>query len=397
MNGRLLPLLLVLLADPGPPASADDGAIHRRGDFANLHHRCAVEKKAHVAFLGGSITQNEKGHVAMLPDWLRRRYPEAAITVTNAGLSSTCSVTGAFRVDRDVLAKGPVDLFVVEFAVNDDQDAGHDRTTAIRGMEGIIRQVRARHPAADILMVHFVNPGLLAKVGAGETPVSIGAHEAVAEHWGITSVNLNAALAASARSGGLNWEGYGGVHPNAEGYRFATEVMTRALSLSAADPRPGGGVIDHPTPEAPLDAASYAPVKILDLQDLSWLGAWQFAPVGRDSLPAGSIRRDYEGWPMLRAEAPGAMLYLDFVGRALTAFVLAGPDAGTLEVSVDGGSWKPVTLFHPFSKGLHYPRSVVLADNLPGGFHQVALRTADAKPEGSDGTAAAILTFGVAE
>ena len=40
-------------------------------------------------------------------------------------IASTCSTTGAFRLRDDVLIKGPVDLFFIEFAVNDDQDAGH--------------------------------------------------------------------------------------------------------------------------------------------------------------------------------------------------------------------------------------------------------------------------------
>ena len=47
------------------------------------------------------------------------------------GIASTCSVTGAHRLTRDVLSKGDVDLFFIEFAVNDDQDAGHDITHAI--------------------------------------------------------------------------------------------------------------------------------------------------------------------------------------------------------------------------------------------------------------------------
>ncbi|MCB1091894.1 MAG: SGNH/GDSL hydrolase family protein, partial [Verrucomicrobiae bacterium] len=91
------------------------------------------------------------------------------------------------------------------------------------------------------------------------------------------------------------------------------------------------------------------------------------------------------------------MLYLDFVGRAMAAFILAGPDSGILEVSVDGGEWSPVPLFHRFSTGLNYPRSVILAEDLPAGFHQIALRTSETKPEGSQGTAASILKLSINE
>ena len=36
-----------------------------------------------------------------------------------------------------MLAKGRIDLFFIEFAVNDDQDAGHTHRNCIRGLEGI--------------------------------------------------------------------------------------------------------------------------------------------------------------------------------------------------------------------------------------------------------------------
>ena len=52
-----------------------------------------TKKKAHVVFLGGSITQNAKGHSAMVPAWLEETYPDCDFTFTNAGLSSTCSMT----------------------------------------------------------------------------------------------------------------------------------------------------------------------------------------------------------------------------------------------------------------------------------------------------------------
>ena len=54
----------------------------------------AKKKQAHVAFLGGSITQNKNGHTAMVPAWLESTFPDCKFTFTNAGLSSTCSMSG---------------------------------------------------------------------------------------------------------------------------------------------------------------------------------------------------------------------------------------------------------------------------------------------------------------
>lgn len=84
---------------------------------------------------------------------------------------------------------------------------------------------------------------------------------------------------------------------------------------------------------------------------------------------------------------------LDFEGRAVGAYVLAGPDAGTLEASVDGGEFVAVDVFHRFSKGLHYPRTVMFATDLKPGKHTLTLRMAKTKNAQSTGTAARILQF----
>ena len=74
-----------------------------------------------------------------------------------------------FRLQRDVLSKGPIDLFFLEFAVNDDQDAGHSYDECIRGMEGIIRQVRNANPCTDIVVTYFVNPKMLKQIQGRQT------------------------------------------------------------------------------------------------------------------------------------------------------------------------------------------------------------------------------------
>lgn len=383
---------LLLPALPAAETPAVTPGITLRCGYEKLWNKLSARQPVHIAFFGGSITQNTRGHTAMVPDWFRKQYPGVDFTFTNAGLSSTCSTTGAFRLNDDVLAKGGLDLLIVEFAVNDDQDAGHDRATAIRGMEGIVCQVRNLRPEADILQVHFVNPGMLAKVQKGETPVSIAAHEAVAEHYGITSVNVTAALADAIAAGKMTWETYGGTHPHEAGYRLASDLILEALTAGRDHPEsksaPGG-------PIAPLDAHHYGGAHFVGPQEASWQGGWKFAKVSRDLLPVGAIRSDYEAYQALRGDSPGDSLYLDFNGRAIGAFLLAGPDAGFVEVSIDGGDWRRHDLYHPHSKGLNYPRSILFAGELEDGPHQMALRIADGKNSASQGHAATILYFEV--
>lgn len=387
-------LFLCLPHAASVPVSAEEApAVEMGKGVGRFLAKAGRGGKLRVAFFGGSITQNAKGHAKLVPEWLKSQWPEAEFETVNAGLASTCSVTGAFRLHRDVLAAGPVDLLVVEFAVNDDQDAAHDRSTAIRGLEGILRQYFVANPTGDAICVQFVNPAILAKHQTGEEAVSVAAHKAVARHYGVPSVDVGLALAREIVAGRKTWEkDYRDTHPNEAGYRFASGLITKAIadSKASADPAPAA------LPE-PLDPGCYDRVDRLDPQALSWLGGWKFAAVSKDLLPLGSIRADYAGSPALRSDEAGDYLYHTFAGSTFAAFVLAGPDAGVVEVSVDGGEWRQVDLHHPHSKGLNYPRTVLLAEGLSGTYHGIAIRTAGRRNPESVGNAATFLWFGTAE
>lgn len=361
-------LSLSALADEKTPVIEMGG----REGVPNFIARLEKERKAHVAFLGGSITQNVSGHSAMVPEWLEKTYPEVEFTFTNAGLSSTCSVTGAFRADRDILSKGQVDLLVVEFAVNDDQDAGHDRKTAIRGLEGIIRQYFEANPTGDVISVQYVNPEILGKKQAGEEAVSVEAHKDVARHYGVSIADVGQALADDITAGKKTWDkDYGGTHPNKQGYQFASDLIIKVIEDTVSGETPQTVALPEP-----LDEKSYSGATMIDVQRLNWLGGWKYGQVSKGLLPVGQIRQDYEVYPALRSDEAGNYLYYTFSGTMLGAFILAGPDAGRLEVSIDNGEWMPVELHHSYSKSLNYPRSVVLADDLSGAYHQAAIRTA---------------------
>ena len=137
-----------------PQAAAEISKnVHLRNDFDNSWVAFAGKKKGTVAFIGGSITEMN-GYRVMVEEDLRRRFPGTDFTFVNAGISSTCSTTGAHRLARDVLSTQP-DLLFVEFAVNDDQDASHAERECRRGMEGILRQARVTNPAMDIVVTTF--------------------------------------------------------------------------------------------------------------------------------------------------------------------------------------------------------------------------------------------------
>jgi sialidase-1 len=79
-----------------------DGLANSRRTFERTH-------AGRVVFLGGSITAGGawRQHTC---DELTKQFPGTKFVFINAGIGSLGSVPHAFRLERDVLAHGPVDL-----------------------------------------------------------------------------------------------------------------------------------------------------------------------------------------------------------------------------------------------------------------------------------------------
>lgn len=353
--------------------NADFGAnVRMRGSLENARIRFERTGKGHVAFIGGSITEMN-GYRPLVCDLLKRRFPGTHFEFTNAGISSTCSTTGAFRLDADVLSKGDVDLFFVEFAVNDDQDAHHSRTECIRGMEGILRHALQRNPYMNIVVTYFVNEGMLKSIDAGQTPLTIEAHEAVAAHYGISTINLAREVAEEIRAGTLTWERYGGVHPAPAGNAICAKMIDALFDRAQAARRSSTSVRQAKLLPPAMDLLNYSTGRFVDPGRARIVRGWSLGVPDWSGLP-GSKRERYTSIPMLCATEPGAEASLEFNGTTVGAYIVAGPDAGIVEASVDGGAFSSINLFHSYSKGLHYPRTVLLGADLKPGKHTLTLR-----------------------
>ena len=381
---------------PESEAKKHGDNVKIRGHLQNSFHRFSTEKKGHVAFLGGSITEME-GYRPRLMEWLQKRFPETQFTFTNAGIASTCSHTGAFRLQRDVLSQGPVDLLLVEFAVNDDQDARHSADDCVRGMEGIIRHVRTFNSKSDIVMIDFVNPEMLELAQAGKTAVSVEQHEKVAQQYEISSVDLPSELADRIAAGSMTWDTFGGTHPGPLGNQLAADLVAEVLQAgwraAAVSPQPPA---ERPELPSPLLDSCFDRGKFLPAESVTLGTGWTLGIPDWKNI-AGSQRDRFLHDPIFYSTQPGSTLTFSFDGQAVGAFVVAGPDAGRLEVQVDEEEWKTVDLYHSYSSGLHYPRTVMFASGLPKGSHHVTVRIAASHHELSKGTAARILQFAVSE
>lgn len=366
--------------------------VKLRGGLQNARIQFEQKKTGRVAFIGGSITQMD-GYRPIVSDWLRARFPETKFEFINAGIASTDSQTGAFRLGDHVLAKGRIDILFVEFAVNDDQDARHSRRGCILGMEGIVRQMRQRQPLCDLVVTHFVNPPMLEQIQSGDTPPSIEAHEDVLRHYNVSSVHLAREVADRIADGKLTWAQYGGTHPKPTGNAVAAELIGELLDRHWTKPLPASAAKGAPLiPAKPLDAGSFFKGHLLSPGLAKRSEGWAWHVPDWKKIP-GSFRQTFAGLKLLCGGRASGGVSFEFDGRAIGAYVLAGPDAGVLEVSLDGGKFKPTNLYHHHSRGLHYPRTVIFANDLAPGRHSVRLRLAKPPGDGVKGTAARILQF----
>src|ERR1700753_803879 len=72
--------------------------VQFRGSLDNCRAVFEQSKKGRVAFMGGSITEMN-GYRPMVCESLKKRFPGTDFTFVDAGIASTCSSTGAFRLE----------------------------------------------------------------------------------------------------------------------------------------------------------------------------------------------------------------------------------------------------------------------------------------------------------
>lgn len=336
--------------------------------------------KRTVAFLGGSITEMN-GFRPLVMKALREKFPSVDFTEIAAGLSSTCSDAGAFRLEEDVLSHGTPDLFIVEEAVNDDQDGHFTNEHAMRGMEGIVRHVLERNPFCAVVVALMPNKRQFQMILDGKTPPIYAVHRRVAEHYGAAVADVCGALVESARTGGMDWRVYRDCHPSPQGCAFAADVVSKAIGAVF---NPSAQTNARSLPKA-IDAQSYFQGRFLPFGVVSLGEGWHCSLPDWDKIPGskrGYFRRGSIAW----SEKEGAELSFSFNGTAAAAFLTAGPDAGDMDVSVDGGPARTFRLRANYGS-LHYPYVQMMADGLTDGRHSVSIRVRAAIRKGRKCTA----------
>lgn len=375
-------------AVPPRPAGYDPAALPGGAEFFVLRGGLAVARErfasggpARVAFLGGSITAMSGWRERVMAD-LRRRFPRTEFDFIAAGIGSLGSVPHAFRLSRDVLARGPVDLLFVEAAVNDATNIPDQPVRMLRGMEGVVRQARLANPRMGIVHLHFAMPEHLEAYRAGRLPEAIRQHERVAAAYGNPSLDLAREVTARIDAGQFSWErDFRNLHPSPFGHEVYAAAIGRLLDAAwAAGREPGAPA---PLPASPVDAASYFRGRLVDPATARVARGFSLDPAWRpaDGKPG---RAGFMGVPALVGTGAGAEFEFAFAGTAAGLFLTAGPDTARLEVSIDGGPFSPVDTWTRWSATLHLPWALMLADGLAEGPHRCRVRVV-ARPVGEPG------------
>lgn len=386
MNGNLLRqrrlssiaatvLLLTSHAAARAPTvlAVEPPSLQLRGGLDNCRARFLHEKVGLVVFLGGSITQSP-GWTQLVAKDLTDRFPNTKFTFVNAGIPSIDSTGHAFRFAQDVLQRGVPDLIFFEAAVNDLHN-GRSETESLRGWEGVIRQSRRANRFVDIVGLHFADPAHFASYREGSTPPMITAHEKVAQHYSIPTLNLALDIHEKIQRQELDWaRDFQDVHPSPNGHRYYFQGIRELLDKAWGTPI-AASQLEHPLPEA-LDPFSYdagsliAPDRIEIQQGFKLIRKWR----PRDQA---GVRDGFVDVDMMAGEHAGDRFTLRFEGRAVGFFMTAGPDAGSIEYRIDHGDWRRRETATKWSSGLHLPWLLLLESELESKEHMLELRIVD--------------------
>ena len=342
--------------------------VRMRGGIANFLAKARAGGKATVAYLGGSITE-QQGWRVKTAAWLKKALPAAQIVECDAAIGGTGSDLGAFRVGHDVLAAKP-DLMFVEFSVN---DGGVPTDDIVRNMEGIVRRTWRVLPRTDIVFAYTITVGNTNAYLKGELPVEALAHEKVAERYGIPSVCFGPRVTGKFLHGKLRFDAgeietavpahdpehdrkvrellaadgrilfsNDGVHPRDEGHELYFESIREFFAQAE-----GRAPFDHAkslAAGAPLDGRNAERAEMAPVTDAMLSGAWHMLektdpPKQRRLRPRmGDIRF---------TDTPGAKVSFRFSGGRCCIYTLFDTNSGTIRVTVDGVS-REIPLFDSY-------------------------------------------------
>lgn len=222
-----------------PVAEVTFGGVSNLAYFAQ---KVRQKEPVVIGYIGGSITQGSGASKYALNYYWRSKLAlekeitgaGATVTTYTAAIGGTGSGYACFRAGAQLLYRKP-DLLIIEFAVNDANDAN-----ASESIECLVRQALRENPRVGIVLFYTASARMIEdNYSKGILPTAVVRHNRVARHYGLAEVLTGSIIAKGVREGDYTLKEFfpDGVHPSDKGHGLYADVLVEALlpSLELSD------------------------------------------------------------------------------------------------------------------------------------------------------------------
>ncbi len=357
------------------------------GYSSNFAEKIDKKEPVTIAFLGGSIT-NMEGWRGLVCNYLTKTYPQNQFKFINAGIPSLGSLPHAFRLQRDVLDSGKIDLLFIESAVNDHVNKTAEQTQR-RALEGIIRHTLSKNPKTNIVLMAFAEEDKNNDFDNGKIPTEVKVHSDLAEYYHLPFINLALEVDKRIANKEFTWAtDFKDLHPAP----FGQQIYFNTIKTYLEENQKNTDKKANASLPKIIDKFAYTKGQYVSINAAENLNTFS---INKNWKPTDGLeaRPGFVNISVLESSTRNSTFDLIFKGNAVGIAVLSGPDAGALHYRIDDGEEKTITLYTPWSASLHLPWYLLLGDGLGGGEHKLSVRVSEQHNLKSTGYACRIAYF----
>ena len=273
-----------------------------------------------IGVIGGSITQGssassqDKNYASLLKKWWENSFPQAKITLVNAGVGGTSSYLGIHRAEEDLLCQDP-DFVVVEFSVNDANTPFYKKS-----YDNLVYRILTQDNAPGVLLLFMTMED---GTSAQENDSMIGFR------YGLPMISYRNAVMYGMEQGLFAWKDISpdNIHPNDRGHAMVGELLEVCL-----------GGIRARLQEIPGEKAAFTkPIVTKEVyMDAAILNREDLEPVSWGSFAAEDVSSRFPGnWTTASGEE-GIVFETEAANIGIMYQKYTNGTGGQYEVYVDG-------------------------------------------------------------
>ncbi len=332
-----------------------NGGTSEERTLVNTYKKLTEEKKLHIAYIGGSVTNGYGGTMpwrTLTTNWFKETYTDAAVTETNAGIGGTSSMLGLARLEKDVLTHNP-DLVFIEFAGND-RDLGFTEMQSAAFVDAMVRKIHKSNPETDIVFVFITEQSQMDAEYA-----NIKGHRKVAEYYGIPCVDAGKSVVQKMKETGNDWSYYFGdsIHPNDNGYKAYGEEVIKVIKEKIEKGK-SAAAAPHKISDTPATTNTPVLFRMVEADEFTYDENWYYREKAKMSASNKSE---------LAARKSGGVMTFEFEGSVI-GLLYNSKNNAEIKVTIDGGEEKAFKFGETPAC-----RERVIATNLSNGTHTVKI------------------------